>query len=166
MDVIVVRHGLALDRDEARNRGMLDRDRPLTKPGQSRMRRAARGIASRTPELWTVLTSPLRRAVQTAEILCDQYKGVRQIETDALLPEAEPGALAELLAGGTFESPVAVVGHEPHLSSWVSWCLTGDVRSLLQLRKGGACRLSFDGAPGAGRGQLLWLATPAILRRI
>lgn len=166
MDVIVVRHALALDREESKNRGMLDRDRPLTKPGQARMRRAARGIASRTPELWTVLTSPFRRAVQTAEILRDQYKGVKQIETEALLPDAEPSALAELLSGAAFESPVAVVGHEPHLSSWVSWCLTGDGRGIVQLRKGGACRLTFEGAPGPGLGRLTWLAPPSILRRL
>lgn len=166
MDVLVVRHAIALDGDEAKNRGMLDRDRPLTKQGQVRMRRAARGIAKRAPELWTVLTSPLRRAVETAEILREQYKGVQQVETEALMPDQEPAALAELLGGGAFESPVAVVGHEPHLSSWVSWCLTGDTRGIVQLRKGGACLLRFEGAPGPSQGRLLWLVTPAILRRL
>jgi phosphohistidine phosphatase len=166
MDVIIVRHAAALDRDEARSCGMLDRDRPLTKQGKARMRRAARGIASRTPELWTVLTSPLRRATETAEILREQYKAVRQVETEALEPEQGPAALAELLGGGAFESPVAVVGHEPYLSSWVSWGLTGDTRGLIQLRKGGACLLRFDGAPGPSQGRLLWLLPPSILRRL
>lgn len=166
MDVIVVRHASALDRDEAKSRGMLDRDRPLTKQGQVRMRRAAGGIASRAPELWTVLTSPLRRAVETAEIVRKQYKGVRQVETEALLPDQEPAVLAELLGGGAFESPVAVVGHEPHLSSWVSWCLTGDPRRIIRLRRGGACLLRFDGAPGPSQGRLLWLVMPSILRRL
>lgn len=166
MDVLVIRHAIALDRDEAKGRGMLDRDRPLTKQGQARMRRAARGIAARTPDVWALFTSPLRRAVETGEVLRERYKGVRQIQTEALLPEAEPTALAELLGEGTLESPVAVVGHEPHLSSWVSWCLTGDPRGILQLRKGGACLVRFDGAPGPGRGRLLWLLTPAILRRL
>jgi phosphohistidine phosphatase len=166
MDLLIVRHGIALDREEAKSRGLLDRDRPLTKEGHARMRRGARGLASRIPELSTVLTSPLRRAVETAEILQEQYKGARQVETEALLPETAPATLAELLGGGAFESPVALVGHEPHLSSWVSWCLTGDTRAVIQLRKGGACLLRFDGAPGPSQGRLLWLVTPSILRRL
>lgn len=166
MDVLVIRHAVAMERDEAKSRGMLDRDRPLTKQGQTRLRRAARGIAARTPDVSALFTSPLRRAVETSEVLGERYKGVRQIQTDALLPEAEPAALAELLEGGASQSTVAVVGHEPHLSSWVSWCLTGEVRGILQLRKSGACLLRFDGAPGPSQARLLWLLTPSILRRL
>ncbi len=166
MDVLVVRHALALDRDEARAAGMLDRDRPLTKKGLTRMRRAARGLGKLIPNVSALVTSPLRRAVETAEVLRSQYEDVRQVETEALLPDREPGELAQFLADGTFDSPVLVIGHEPHLSRWVSWCLGGELLPLLDLRKGGACLVRFAGAPGARAGRLLWLLTPAIARRI
>jgi phosphohistidine phosphatase len=165
MDVLVVRHAIALMRDEAKAQGILDRDRPLTKQGRSRMQRAARGLQTRMPEVSALLTSPLRRARETAEILRRRYKNVPQTETDALLPDAHPAQLCRVLADSGLATPV-VIGHEPHLSSWISWCMTGDTRSILELRKGGACLLRFPDAPGPAQGQLLWLLTPAALRRL
>jgi phosphohistidine phosphatase len=166
MDVILVRHAIALDRDEADGLGMLDRDRPLTTKGRSRMKRGARGLATLAPEVSALLTSPLRRAAETAEILEKRYKPLLHSVTDALLPEADAAELARVLADGGFGSPVLVVGHEPHLSSWVAWCLIGSPDGLLELGKGGACLLRFDGAPGPARGRLLWLLTPAQLRQL
>jgi phosphohistidine phosphatase len=166
MDIILVRHAIALDRDEAKSLGMLDRDRPLTPKGQGRMRRVARGLAEYVPEVSELITSPLRRAVETAAILQKQFKGVKVSEHQALLPEAEPAELARLLGETQLAGTALVVGHEPHLSSWASWCLTGDVRGLFELRKGGACLLRFEEAPGPAKGRLLWLLTPAALRRL
>ncbi len=145
--------------------GMLDRDRPLTERGRSRMKRAARAIATLVPAVSTLVTSPLRRAVQTAEILGRPYRGLTTVQSDALLPEAEPAALAELFADTPLEATALVVGHEPHLSGWVSWCLWGEARSVLSLKKGGACLVRFEAAPGPAGGRLIWLCTPSALRR-
>ncbi len=166
MDVILVRHAIALDREEAKDLGMLDRDRPLTTKGRSRMKRGARGLAKLAPLVSALITSPLRRAVETAEVLQKRYDALPLSETDALLPEADPAALAHVIAESGFGSPVLVVGHEPHLSSWVGWCLTGDPGGCLELGKGGACLLRFDGTPGSAQGRLLWLLTPAHLRQL
>jgi phosphohistidine phosphatase len=166
MDVILVRHAIALDMDEAKRLGITDRDRPLTAPARSRMLRTARGLATRIPDVSVLLASPLRRAVATAQILQTQYKGLRLGETNALLPDADPTELAPLLADTAFESIVLAVGHEPHLSYWAGWCLAGDPRSFLELRRGGACALRFDNALGPGQARLLWLLTPAVLRRL
>jgi phosphohistidine phosphatase len=166
VDVVVVRHAVAMDRDEALKSGMLDRDRPLTDKGESRMRKAARGLAECVPEVSIIITSPLRRAVETGKILQRQFKGTKLSETDALLPEAAPEELAQLLAEQSNGSPPVVVGHEPHLSSWLSWCLAGDTTIALELAKGGAYMLRFEAAPGPKLGRLLWLVTPAVLRRL
>lgn len=176
MDVILVRHAVAMDREEAKGRGLLDRDRPLTDKGQWRMRRVARGLSKCIPDVSTLITSPFRRALETAEILQRQFKGTKLSETDALLPEADPTELAQLLAersaqldrprSGARVAPPIVVGHEPHLSSWMSWALTGETSSSFELRKGGACLLRFEAAPGPRLGRLLWLLTPAVLRRL
>jgi phosphohistidine phosphatase len=163
MDVMVVRHAIAVDRDEAGVLAMADRDRPLTKKGRARARRAFKSLSKRTPKVVSLFSSPLLRAVQTAELLSEAY-GIEYQETPALLPDAAPGELAELLAEDAGISPVAVVGHEPHLSQWVGWSLVGKPRSLVELRKAGACLVRFEDAPRAGQGRLVWLSPPSLLR--
>jgi phosphohistidine phosphatase len=91
---------------------------------------------------------------------------LQPVASDALLPGAEPDALARELQQRASAGVIALVGHEPHLSGWVSWCLTGSTDGILQLRKGGACLLHFDDIVGPRRGRLLWLMTPAVLRRL
>lgn len=166
MDVLVVRHAIALDKAEAARAGMPDGERPLTREGKRRAKSVARGLAHRVPELAAILTSPLRRAVETADVLARRYPTAAYIETAALTPDAEPAALEQVLATHAVQPVVAVIGHEPHLSGWVSWCLTGDERPIVELRKSGACLLHFDGAPARGTGRLMWLLTPGIARRL
>jgi phosphohistidine phosphatase len=181
VDVLVVRHAIALDKDEANELGVADADRPLTKDGRRRMRSVARGLSRSAPKVSALFTSPLRRAVETAAVLRARFKCLEAAESDALLPDAQPEALAqclaEYLAGSPAVASVAVVGHEPHLSNWVSWCLTerqtrvepgpvNQLRSLLELRKGGACLLRFEDVPGPSLGKLIWLMTPAVLRQL
>jgi phosphohistidine phosphatase len=166
MDILVVRHGRALEREAARTLGVLDRDRPLTWQGRSRMKEVARGLAGCVPGVSALITSPLRRALETAEILQQRYEGLRLVESDSLLPEADPAELGQFLGDAAFDSTALVVGHEPHLGSWVSWCVSGETRSMLELRKGGACLLRFEGVLGPGQGRLLWLLTPSVSRRL
>ena len=166
MDVLVVRHAVALDKDEANELGVADADRPLTKEGQRRMKGVARGLARAAPSLSALYSSPWRRAVETADLLRARFKGLRNVESDALLPQAEPEALVQLFAGTPADALVAVVGHEPHLSNWVSWCLADGQRPLVELRKGGACLLRFEDTAGPSRGKLRWLMTPSVLRQL
>jgi phosphohistidine phosphatase len=166
MHVLVVRHGIAMDREDAAIAGIGERDRPLTPRGRDRMKRAARGLARRAPGVLSIVTSPLRRAVETAEILGRAYQDAPRMETPALLPEAEPDELVRFLAESAAGSPVAVVGHEPHLSLWIGYCLAGRPVAMVELRKGAACLLSFEDAPGPAKGRLIWLAPPSFLRRL
>ena len=64
------------------------------------------------------------------------------------------------------DDALAIVGHEPHLGGLVTWLMTGVEESRLDLKKGGACLLAFDGAPCEARAALLWLVTPSQLRRL
>jgi phosphohistidine phosphatase len=89
-----------------------------------------------------------------------------RLESEALVPGADPAALAELLGAHGKAEVLALVGHEPHLSEWVSWCLTGSMDAIVELRKGGACLLRFEESIGQRRGKLTWLMTPAVLRRL
>lgn len=166
MEVLVVRHAAALDKGEATEQGLADSERPLTPEGTAKMRRIARALAHRVPEVGVLVTSPWRRAVETGDLLQTAYGRLQRLESEALIPGAEPGALAAELAPFAADPAVALVGHEPHLSAWVSWCLAGSSEPVLELRKGGACLLGFGDGLGAGRARLLWLMTPAILRRL
>src|SRR5437667_1051731 len=98
MDIIVVRHGIALDRDQALEQSMPDRDRPLTEKGRSRMERNAKGLRRTAPGVVSIFTSLLTRAVETAEILAEEYGDIECTRTPALNPEADPEELAPVLA--------------------------------------------------------------------
>src|SRR5215471_5096055 len=153
MDIVVVRHGIAVDRDEASRIAMADPERPLTDKGRRRMKRAARGIASLVRGAELVVSSPLLRAVQTAKIVRRAYEGdVGYAEEGALLPDASPSDLAAALSEGPVAPIVVVVGHEPHLGRFIGWAVTGQSREFIELKKGGACLLRFEGALDAGTG--------------
>ena len=167
MDIVVVRHGVALDRDEAAESAISDADRPLTAKGRRRMKAAAKGLAKLAEGADLVLSSPLVRAVQTAKIVRRAFDDdVGYAETDALLPDAEPGELVRVLSEGPSLPAAVIVGHEPHLGRWVGWCLAGQAATLVELGKGGACLVRFDEGPVAGKGQIVWLLSSALLRRV
>jgi phosphohistidine phosphatase len=166
MELVVVRHGIAMDRDEAASHEVADADRPLTPKGRSRMKRAARGLCARAPGVTMLLSSPLLRAIETADILHEAYGELKRSETAALLPEADPAELMRALARRAATSTVAIVGHEPQLGCFMSFCLTGDRRSFFELQKGGAGLLRFDGAAKPGAGRLIWFLPPAVLRSL
>lgn len=167
MDLLVIRHAIAQDKEEFARTGRDDSQRPLTGDGRAKMERAAAGLRTLAPELDRLATSPLLRAVQTAEIVAAAYDAPPGIETaDVLAPGSAYGDFARWLGRQHVEGTIAVVGHEPHLGGLVTWLIAGADESHTPLRKGGAALLSFDGAPGRGRAQLIWLLTPAILRRL
>ncbi len=166
MHLLVIRHGIAEDYDAFARTGQPDTERPLTKEGRRKMAEVALGLRVLVPGLDLLASSPLVRAQQTAAIVAKAY-GVDTVETtDALVPEAGPARLARWAAPHAEKDVVAVVGHEPNLSTLVTWLVAGVEDSRLELKKGGACLLAFDGAPRRAGGVLLWLQTPASLRRL
>jgi phosphohistidine phosphatase SixA len=81
-----------------------------------------------------------------------------------LLPGTSPEGLLELLAR-SHDSRIAVVGHQPGLGRLLAACLPGGVgAAAFEFRKMGVALLCFQGAARAGRGQLVWLLPPRILR--
>src|SRR5262249_8979459 len=135
MDIVVVRHGIALDREEAAKAAMADSERPLTEKGRRRMKLGARGIAYLVRGTELVVSSPLLRAVETAKIVQRAYEGdVGYVEESALLPDAAPSDLAATLGEAPVAPIVVVVGHEPHLGRFIGWCVTGQAREFLELK--------------------------------
>jgi phosphohistidine phosphatase len=164
--VLVIRHAIALDRVEAAHMSVADAERPLTKDGWKKMRGIVDGLQPWVPELHIVATSPWLRALQTAEIVAGAYGDAKVKETELLLPGAAHQDLLDWLA--TFpekKQQLAIVGHEPGLSAWAGWALTGKDEALFSLKKGGACMIEFEDRFEAGHGRLAWLMTSAQLRR-
>lgn len=166
MKVVLVRHGIAEERDDFASSGQPDELRPLTDNGASRMKRAARGIRELMDSLDLIATSPLTRANQTAQILGKQYKDVPIVVVPALSPEHDFDGFLDWLRKLEDAGAVAAVGHEPHLSSLVSWLLTGNGASFFEMKKGSAVLIEFEGEVRAGGAQLRWFLTPSQLRLI
>jgi len=160
MELCLVRHAIAVDR---RTPGYEDDSlRPLTSRGRDRMRVAAQGLRSFfTPE--AILTSPLLRAKQTADILSTVYHLPPARPLDALANGDHQALLAELVEIGG--SALLCVGHEPHISALLSYLLTANEQSLsAPFKKGGAALLQCGDDTSAGAWALDWMATPALLR--
>ena len=168
--VLVVRHAIAQDPTEFASTGAADAERPLTNDGRKKMRQAARGLVALAPDVRLIATSPLVRAVETAEIVAKRYeKAGREPETvrlTALAPGRPSNALLGWLAEQSREHVVTIVGHEPGLGQFVSWALTGLRDSFVEFKKGAACLLEFEDAVRPGRAKLLWALRPGQLRAV
>lgn len=167
MELLVLRHGVAEDREEFAATGKDDSLRPLTKEGRWKLEQATKGLRRQLPSLDVIATSPFTRAVQTADILAEQYDDASIEQLDALTPDGTPRKFIAWLRQREQNDRVAIVGHEPHLSTLVSWLVSGEaVEGRFELRKGGACLLQFDRQPRMGKAMLVWSMTPGILRRL
>jgi len=161
--VLLVRHAIAQDREVWARRHRSDDARPLTAEGRRRMAAAARGLRALVPDLEAVASSPLKRAIETAEILARAYDGHQVERLSALAPGGSAEDVLEWLSGQG-AACVALVGHEPDLSSLASWLLLDAVAPLFTFKKGGACLLEFGETLEAGEAALRWLLQPKHLR--
>jgi len=165
VDLYVIRHAIAFERDASRWPD--DRDRPLTAGGIGKFRRAARGLGKLVPAVDILLSSPLVRAWRTAELLADEAGWPRPVVFEALEPDREPSDVAKALAEYRDRESVAVVGHEPQLGELIGYLVVPEAgeHAPFALRKGGAaCVLLGDDPPG--HAALKWLITPKIERRL
>ncbi len=165
MQLLVVRHAPAGDKIVFAQSGRPDDERPLTDEGRRKMRDGATGLRRLIERLDAIATSPLQRALETAEILAEAFDSSTLETVEALSPGSPPSELMPWLERQPAASSVAVVGHEPHLSGLVSWLLCGSTRAVVELGKGAACLLDLD-KPAARQARLLWLAPPRVLRRL
>jgi phosphohistidine phosphatase len=106
------------------------------------------------------------RAHETADIIGRVYGIEVRAVTEALLPNASLDEFLDWLNDRSEQDVVAIVGHEPHLSTLATSLMTGGKESRIELKKGGACLLTFDGAPRPGSATLEWLLHPRHLRAL
>jgi len=165
MQLVVIRHAIAMEREEFAPTGRDDALRPLTARGEAKMKKAAAGLREVVPSIDVLAASPFTRAQQTAAIVGDAYDGLRAETTASLEPDSAMDDFIEWLRAQRGET-VAVVGHEPHLGTLVTWLMTGIEESRVPLKKGAACLLEFPGKPARGTARLHWALTASQLGRM
>jgi phosphohistidine phosphatase len=164
MELVFLRHGAAADREDWKGD---DADRPLTADGADRTKEVVRGLKALKVKPDAILSSPLLRARETAEIAKKGLLTDTKVElSEELAPAASPDRLITRL-GDLADKPVVLcVGHEPHISSTISAMVSGKTAAAFDVKKAGACCIRFTGIPKVGAGTLLWLLPPKFLRVI
>lgn len=167
MKLYIVRHAIAV---EAGTPGFEDDSlRPLTGKGKKKMQKIAQGLKELEAEIDLILTSPYARAVETAKMLRKVFSLGKEsvVETEYLTPAGDGAQLVDLIneMSANIDS-IALVGHEPSLSSLVSVLVSGDPNLSLTLKKGGVCRLSVDTLQYGRCAALDWLLSPSQLAEL
>lgn len=157
--LLLVRHAIAEERGPA----WPDDDlRPLTKKGIARMREIARHLKAVGETADVIVSSPLKRAMDTALILVEEWKVPTGVQTvKALAPGHTPSATIAAIADEPSDQRIALVGHEPDLGQFAAW-LMGAKRPV-PFKKGGVARIDVGTLARPREGQLVWLATPKLL---
>jgi phosphohistidine phosphatase len=158
----IVRHGIAVPHGTP---GVEEDDRPLTQEGIKKTRQAAEGLQAIKcfPEI--ILSSPLPRAKQTAEIVLETLgKHVPIMLIDALSPKGSRQELYMEIRQRQNSESLMLVGHQPSLGEIAGDIAWGSPEHYLELKKGGACALEIEAVIPKPRGTLLWLLPPSILR--
>ncbi len=161
MQIVLFRHGIAVPRSP----GLRDAKRALTDEGIKKTRKAAEGLQTLIAQPNVLLTSPLLRARQTADLLGKRFD-LDPIESP-LLAEGRPTSVVKAL--GEHETGVLIaVGHEPDLSGAAELLCFRTMKWQIQLKKAGAvCMQTVSRQSDAdASAELLWLATPKMLREL
>ena len=156
MRLFILRHGIAEDAGGT----IGEYDRALTEEGRVQLQQITQAMQRLGIKPDIVLTSPLVRARQTADIVASAL-GSTVESADELQPGCTLDSVQRLLRRYAHET-IMIVGHEPDLSSLAARLINADERGIV-LKKAGLIRIEIDGRPQAGRGRLSALLTPKML---
>ncbi|MGH9326470.1 MAG: phosphohistidine phosphatase SixA [Terriglobia bacterium] len=165
-ELYLMRHGIAADSDGTTPAD--DAKRPLTPEGKLKLRASARGLEVTGADLDWIVSSPLKRAAETAEIIA------AELAPEAVLEHCEalaPGMLTaqkliSFLSQNAERHRVLAIGHEPSLSELASELMGASQRANFAFRKGGCCLITFDEFPPKSPGLLNWWLTPRLMRKL
>jgi phosphohistidine phosphatase len=168
VELYLIRHAGAVDADA----GMTDAERPLSDEGYEKMRKGAKGLrnllSGSFPPLDVVLTSPLRRAVESAKIIAGEVNDNDEIVECSPLAEEEVKweDLLPFLIRYPKTGRVAIVGHEPSLGKLAGWLLTRTGELAIPMKKGSAMCLEFEEPVPDPKAELHWFLTPKQMRQL
>jgi phosphohistidine phosphatase len=163
VELYLIRHGIA----EERHENIKEEERKLTKEGRHKAEKVAQRLVELDLKFDLIITSPLTRALQTAEILIKAGLSEKLEESNFLAPDGNiSNWIADWLQPRNYspDTKLAVVGHEPDLGNWAEILLWGEAKGSLVLKKAGTIgiKLPEEGYP-LGRSQMFWLTPPKFL---
>jgi phosphohistidine phosphatase len=162
LELYLIRHGVAAERGEEYPD---DSKRPLTSDGIARLKKEAKALVELGVEFDQLLSSPLVRAKQTADVFSESMKGKPPIAIiDSLTPAGSPAAVIQDLGKYMRKARIALVGHEPNMGELAAFLIGAKVP--LPFKKGAICRIDFAIFPPKGKGELCWFVTPRMLRKL
>ncbi|MGJ5675057.1 MAG: phosphohistidine phosphatase SixA [Nostochopsis sp.] len=163
MEIYLIRHGIS----EAATDDIKDQERQLTKEGRQKTEKVARRFKNLGLHFDLIVTSPLVRAKQTADILIASGLSSQMEECTHLVPDGHIYSwVVNWLEPKNFapNTQLALVGHEPCLSHWAEIIVWGEVKERLVLKKAGMIGIKVPETGSIlGCGQMFWLTPPKYL---
>lgn len=160
MELYLFRHGIAEEKSEE----IQDEARKLTKEGRYKTEKVAKRLVELGLKFDVMLTSPLVRAHQTAEILNRAGLSKKLEISSYLVPDGSLSSwIEDWLAKQNFETDckLVLVGHEPDLSRWAELLVWGEAKGNIVLKKAGMIGVKLpDNAAPLGNSQMFWLTPP------
>ena len=162
LELYLIRHGIAAERGPEFPD---DSKRPLTNRGVAALRREAKGLRAVGIAFDVIITSPLVRTRQTADIVAEVLGGkVPVLPSDALAPAGTPAAVMQEIQKHHRKAKIALVGHEPNIGELAARLI--GARSPMPFKKGAVARIDFEVLPPKGIGELRWFLPPRVLRKL
>ncbi len=160
MNLFILRHGIAVE--PGTGGYSKDADRPLVPKGERRLWQVAEAMEALELSFDLILSSPYIRARQTAEIIAEAFNARKKLEFSSdLIPGGSVKKLIQFLSAlQPAAQNILLVGHEPYLSSFISFLTSGEEIVAVTMKKGGLCKLSADSLKYGRCATLEWLLTP------
>jgi len=144
-----------------------DYERPLTAAGEREIGEIAGALRKLKLKFDRIISSPLKRCHDTAAIVAEEQGGGAKVEDwDELKPEGSRPVLLHKLSRLRQDSDILIVGHDPYLSILIGEVISGTPGVKLALKKGGLARIQVTSFSPRPTGELRWLLTPKLLRKI
>jgi phosphohistidine phosphatase len=158
MEIYLLRHGIA----EEAKRGVADPARALTEAGRQKLRRVLERAAVAGVQPSLIVTSPYRRAQETAEV-AKQILGCNRIEeSEALTPDSAPADVWKLLRAHRDENAVLLASHEPLMGMTLGYLL-GAPGMRVDFKKAGLASVGMESLNGAPHGVMQWMLVPRLV---
>jgi phosphohistidine phosphatase len=154
VQIYLLRHGIAADTTP-------DSERALTSEGREKLGRVLERARSAGVGPSLILSSPYRRAVETADVAVEVlgYQG-KVLKTRALVPDSSPFAVWEEIRKRHDESAILLASHEPLMSSLAAYLLDSPAL-VVDMKKAALVRVDCDRIGPQPKGVLKWMLTPA-----
>jgi len=160
MNLYLMRHANA---GISRDNPILDAKRGLIKEGKEQCMLMARVMSALKVQVDVIASSPLKRALQTAQFVGTEMGYDAKVEiSPALRPEADYLAFQQLLEKYADREGVLLVGHNPNLFKFLGRIITGNGGAGIRMRKGSVARIDMERHPPL----LQWLIDPRMARWI